>query len=257
MKSHKGIEYDNSETVLLIRTTERPKYLEQTFFKTVSTCSEDCKVFVISNCRDQGIQELNRTILTRDIDREHLFVEYDYLLGVPGSINEGVKVIKRRWPEAKRVIVCDDDAFPAEPKIVDGKEMCWDEAISIMLGAGWKIAGHASRLTWYSDTSRKVIGGIEGHAYDHVAGAFAGFSIASWENSGGVPSLDRLFGFGPFCHKFRGYVGYWANPPFMVTDLDRDTHPKSLRRKEYFQWYKMMRPTKAREFESEVEDRWK
>lgn len=259
-RTYRGIEYNNHHTALIVRTTERPKYLEQTFYKTVLSSSDDCSILVLNNCRDDNIRAQNREIVTCDDweGRRFRYEEFSRLLGVPGSINTGVQIIREHWPEVRRVIVCDDDAYPPiAGAYLDGQMISWDEALSIMLEAGWKIAGHASRMTWYDPATIREIGGIKGHCVSHVAGAFAGFSIDTWKRSGGVPGFDKLFGFGPFCNKFPGEVGYWAEPKFLITDLDRDTHPKSLRKTDYFKWYKTMRPNQAREFEDEVEDRWK
>lgn len=258
MKVHRGVKYDNKDTALIIRTTERPKYLEMTFHKTVETASPDVAVLVLNNCRDDRIREENRRIVhSQPLVGRFAYKEFSHLLGVPGSINTGVKLIMEEWPNTRRVFVCDDDCIPPERQIVDGREMHWDEVLSIMLEAGWRVASHPAKSDCYSQDNLEFIGNIEGHRVGHVGGAFSGFSVQDWKRVGGIPGVDKLFGFGPFCNIFKGQVGYWPDKRFQIRHLDDPRYSESLRKTEYFRWYRGLRRNQATKIEDEVDDKWK
>jgi hypothetical protein len=144
-------------------------------------------------------------------------------------------------------MVCDDDCLA--PNIIGEPPYYWDGALSIMIEAGWKVVGHPSRLSFYDKATYKKIGGVKGSGRGHVAGAFSGFSVETWKIKGGVPSNDKLFGFGPFCNRFPEEVGYYVEHQFLVTDIDRIGHPWSLRDRDYYDWYAYMRPNKAQKIE--------
>lgn len=258
MRVYRGVKYDNKDTALVIRTTERPKYLEMTFHTTIEAASSEVAVLVLNNCRDDQIREENRRIVhSHPITNRFAYKEFSHLLGVPGSINIGVKMILAEWPDTKRVFICDDDCVPSDCQIVDGQKMHWDEALSIMLEAGWGVVSHPARSDSYSHKNIEVIGNIEGHKVGHVGGAFSGFSVLEWKKVGGVPGVDKLFGFGPFCKIFKGRVGYWPDTRFQIRHLDDPRHPESLRKSEYFKWYRGLRRNQAMMIEGEVDDQWK
>lgn len=259
MRNYRGIEYDSLETALLIRTTERPKYLSITLPKTVTSSTEESAILVLNNCRYTNLRAENKEIIDQTIpqDRRFLYKEFSHLLGVPGSINTGVKLIIEEWPETRRIIVCDDDCIPAPQQYVDGQKMRWDEPLSIMLEAGWEIAGYPAKVGAYNNPVEIVIGGIKGLSVGHVGGAFSGFSVESWKRVGGVPGVDKLFGFGPFCSLFKGKVGYWPGEGFQIEHIDYPDNPKSLRTTDYFRWYQHLRPSQAIKFEHEIEDKYK
>jgi hypothetical protein len=211
---------------------------------------------VLLNCRDNKLRAQSRAI----IDKWHVEMgeemdtleirEYSHLLGVPASINTGVKEILKRWPDTERIMVCDDDCLAPPPDLSlhnakEGIPEFWAEALSIMLEAGWKVVGHPSRNTFYNESTLREIGGVKGHKASHVAGAFSGFSVETWKKSGGIPSAHKLYGFGPFCHQFQGKVAWSPDKRFTVVDFDRLGHPWSLRDGEYWDWYNYMRPNKA------------
>jgi hypothetical protein len=147
-------------------------------------------------------------------------------------------------------MVCDDDCLAPSPdmsieNVKAGIPEFWDEALSVMLEAGWKVVGHPNRQTFYNPSTLVEIGGVPGHVASHVAGAFSGFTVETWKKSGGIPAHDKLYGFGPFCKKFCKQVAWCPDKRFTVADFDRQGHPWSLRDSDYFDWYRYMRPNQA------------
>lgn len=224
--------------IVVYRTSDRPTYAARSLPHLRNHTSSDCWIVVVDN-PSRSETALNLDFLD-ETDQSMLVVRKHTRIGGPNAINEGVRAALEEGWTPRNIFVVDDDTYVPTPQHWDGKMIFWDQCLSEMLDAGWKIVGHpwSPRFTTNPPEPRPPveIGGRRGIRMSHVAGTCSGFSRKTWHDFP-IRQQTLIHGYTSWQTKVgKDAVGYCADPYMFSVHFDRPEHPHSERDTTYDGW---------------------
>lgn len=226
--------------LVVYRTSDRPSYMKRSLPHLVDHTSSNSWIVVVNN--PSTLDHSNQIDLPEqdDFGRPLLLVEKNGRIGGPNAINEGIRAALSEGWKVQNIFIVDDDTYVPLPQHYDGEMVFWDQCLSRMLDAGWKVVGHPWSPQFTVDPPEPrppvEIGGVKGVKMTHVAGTCSGFSKKTWEKYP-IRQQTLIHGYTGWQGKVGGEaIGYCAEPYMFSVHFDRPEHPHSERDTTYDKW---------------------
>ena len=236
-----------SDSVILYRSSDRPKYVLKTFRHLLENTSPDIPILFFDNSSPdmrpivkEAVHSARAMHFPITEDRDIRFHYHDKArIGGTQAIIEGLKLARAENPGLKKFFVTDDDVLVPMPHHAGGYMKFWDEVLSEMLNAGWKIVAHPWSQD-FRDKETQDTGGLRGYPYSGVGGGCSAFQVAIYDKY--PMRQDTLIrGYNEWMTRAgRNACGYSYDYQMCITHMDRPEHPWSLRDTEYDEWSNAM-----------------